>query len=140
MAQSIQESPSQTRHVRRGCPESPRTPPIPVRPSGVTAKRLNEQVSRNGRHFPADFMFQLTRDEAEAARRARSQFATLKQGQNIKHLPYAFTEYGAIQAANVVRSPAAELMGIAVVRAFGRLRQLLVNHKVLAAKLAELDR
>jgi hypothetical protein len=85
-------------------------------------------------------MFQHTRDEAEAARRSRSQFATLKQGQNIKHLPYAFTEHGAIQAANVVRSLAAELMGIAVVLAFARLRQLLINHKALAAKLAELDR
>jgi hypothetical protein len=106
---------------------------------GVTPKRLNEQVKRNLRRFPDDFMFQLTREEAEAVRRSRSQNATLKRGQHIKHLPYAFTEHGTIQAANVIKSTAAELMGIAVVRAFARLRQMLVNHKALATKLAELE-
>ena len=73
---------------------------------GVSPKRLNEQVGRNRRRFPDDFMFQLTREEAEAVRRSRSQNATLKRGQNVKHLPYAFTEHGAIQATNVIRSGA----------------------------------
>ena len=63
---------------------------------GVTTKRLNEQVKRNPERFPADFMFQLTRQEAESVRRSRSQFATLKRGQNIKYPPNAFTEHGAI--------------------------------------------
>ena len=84
-------------------------------------------------------MFQLTPEEAEAVRRSSSQNATLQRGRNIKHLPHAFTGHGIIQAANVIKSTAAELMGIAVVRAFARLRQLLVNHKALAAKLAELE-
>ncbi|MBI3292254.1 MAG: ORF6N domain-containing protein [Elusimicrobia bacterium] len=51
---------------------------------GVPTKRLNEQVKRNGRKFPEDFVFRLTRDEAEAVRRSRSHIATLKRGQNVK--------------------------------------------------------
>src|SRR5271163_1545813 len=69
---------------------------------GVTTKRLNEQVRRNPDRFPADFMFQLTTGELVAL---RSQIATLKgggRGQHRKYLPYAFTEHGAIQAANVL--------------------------------------
>ncbi|MEP6601177.1 MAG: ORF6N domain-containing protein [Nitrospirota bacterium] len=58
-----------------------------------------EQVKRNRERFPDDFMFQLTMKEADRLRRSRSQFATLKRGQNIKYLPYA--EHGAIMAANV---------------------------------------
>ena len=54
---------------------------------GVTTKRLNEQVKRNVRRFPPDFLFKLTRGEAEAVLRSRSQNATLKRGQNIKFLP-----------------------------------------------------
>ena len=72
---------------------------------GVTAKRLNEAVKRNARRFPDDFVFQLTKVEADAA--LRSQFATLNQSANLKSqfatsrwggarrsLPYAFTEHG----------------------------------------------
>lgn len=107
---------------------------------GVPTKRLNEQVKRNARRFPEDFVFRLTTEEAQAVLRSKSQFATLKRGQNVKFLPYAFTEHGAIQAANVVNTPAAEEMGIMVVRAFVQLRRLMIDHRTLAAKLAELDR
>ena len=127
---------------------------------GVPTKRLNEQVKRNARRFPEDFVFRLTGEEAEAVLRSRSQIATLKRGRHDfqevtnlrsqiatssgrhggrRHIPYAFTEHGAIQAANVVNTPAAEEMGIMVVRAFVQLRLMLVNHKALAAKQAELD-
>src|SRR5450432_3892001 len=85
---------------------------------GATTKRLNEQVKRNRERFPDDFMFRLTARESAALRsqfatsssqasnpqgdaRSRSQIATLKRGENIKYLPYAFTEHGAIMAANV---------------------------------------
>ena len=65
---------------------------------GVSTKRLNEQVKRNIKRFPDDFMFQLTKEEVLMFQirtsNSRSQFATLKQGQNIKYLPYAFTEQG----------------------------------------------
>jgi hypothetical protein len=65
---------------------------------GVATKRFNKQVKRNLARFPADFMFQLSTDEAAAL---RSQFATLKpgRGQHRKYRPYAFTEHGAIMAA-----------------------------------------
>ena len=106
---------------------------------GVPTKRLNEQVKRNARKFPEDFCFQLDREEARTLAALRSQSATLKRGEHIKHLPYAFTEYGAIQAANVLNSAAAAEMSVHVVRAFVRLRQLAVNHKAIAAKLAEIE-
>ena len=83
---------------------------------GVTTKRLNEQVKRNAERFPEDFMFQLSAEEAQLS---RSQIATLNggRGHNIKYLPHAFTEHGAIQASNVLNSPRAVAMGIYVVRA-----------------------
>jgi len=106
---------------------------------GVSTGRLNEAVKRNRNRFPEDFMFRLTIEEAEAS---RSQFAILnkRRGSNLKYLPCAFTEHGAIQAANVVRSTRATEMGIYVVRAFIRLRDILASNKELAAKFAELER
>ena len=93
---------------------------------GVPTGRLNEQVKRNVRRFPEDFVFLLTREETQSITRLRSQNAILKKGQHIKHLPYAFTEHGAIQAANVLNSDAAIELGVHVVRAFVRLRQWLL--------------
>lgn len=106
---------------------------------GVPTKRLNEQIRRNTRRFPEDFCFQLTADEISTRLRSRSQTATLKRGQNLKYPPYAFTEHGAIQAANILNSDTAVVMSVQVVRAFVNLRQSIVNHKALAAKLTELD-
>ena len=74
---------------------------------GVETRRLNEQVKRNPDRFPEDFMFQLTKEEADVWVRSRSQFAILKRGKTIKYLPYAFTEHGTIMAANVLNSPQA---------------------------------
>jgi hypothetical protein len=106
---------------------------------GVPAKRLNEQVRRNADRFPPDFLFRLTESEAEDALRSRSQFATLKRGQNIKYLPYAFTEHGAIMAANVLNSPQAVQMSVFVVRAFLKMRSVLTDTRALAKKLADLE-
>ncbi len=103
---------------------------------GVTVKRLNEQVRRNQKRFPEDFVFQLTLTETQ---RSRSQIATLKRGQNIKYLPYAFTEHGAIMAANVLRSERAEEMSVGVVRAFVRLRRMALSVEGLARKVAALE-
>ena len=58
---------------------------------GVSTKRLNEQVKRNMKRFPPDFMFKLTKKEADSL---RSRFATLKRGRHSKYLSYAFTEQG----------------------------------------------
>jgi phage regulator Rha-like protein len=106
---------------------------------GVTTKRLNEQVKRNRGRFPEDFMFQLTSEEAKPTQSSRSQFATLKRGQNIKYLPYAFTEHGSIMAANVLNSERAVQASVQVVRAFVRLRQMLTSNTELARKLDELE-
>jgi hypothetical protein len=106
----------------------------------VQTRVLNQAVKRNSARFPADFMFRLSEREAGSL---RSQFATLKNGhhgQHRKYLPYAFTEHGAIQAANVVNSSRAVLMGIHVVRAFVQLRAVLASNKELAQKLMELER
>jgi hypothetical protein len=106
---------------------------------GVPTRRLNEAVKRNSERFPDDFMFQLTGEEAE---RSRSQIAILNggRGSNVKYLPHAFTEHGAIQASNILSSPRAVMMGVYVVRAFVQLRQILASHKDLAGKLASLER
>jgi phage regulator Rha-like protein len=106
----------------------------------VETRRLNEQVKRNPDRFPEDFMFQLTKEEADFWARSRSQIAILKRGTNVKYLPYAFTEYGAIMAANVLNSHQAVRMSVFVVRAFVKLREMLTTHKELAHKLAELER
>ncbi len=85
-------------------------------------------------------MFQLTKEEADYWLCSRSQIAILKRGKNIKYLPYAFTEHGAIMAANVLNSPQAVRMSVFVVRAFVKLREILATHEELAHKLAELER
>jgi hypothetical protein len=107
---------------------------------GVTTKRLNEQVKRNLRRFPEDFMFRLTIAEARELLLSRSQIATLKRGQNIKYAPYAFTEHGAVMLASVLNSGVAIQASIQVVRAFVRLRNILAAHKELAKKLGTLER
>lgn len=106
---------------------------------GVTTKRLNEAVKRNVERFPADFMFQLTKEESDTWHRLRSQTATLKRGQHLKYLPHAFTEHGAIMAATVLNSPQAVQMSLFVVRAFVNLRDALTGHRELARKLEELE-
>lgn len=137
---------------------------------GVTTKRLNEQVKRNRDRFPDDFAFQLTADEAETLRSQiatskdrhagtvmRSQIATASDGlqrgadvmrrqsgtaskRNIRYLPWAFTEHGAIMAANVLNSPRAAQMSVFVVRAFVKMRSVLTDTRALARKLAALEK
>jgi phage regulator Rha-like protein len=107
---------------------------------GVETRVLNQTVKRNANRFPDDFMFQLTSKEAERVLRSRSQFVILKRGTNIKYFPYAFTENGAIMAANILNSPAAVRMSVFVVRAFVQMRDLLGSTKELAAQLAELEK
>lgn len=116
----------------------------------VTTKRLNEQVKRNARRFPSDFAFRLSKAELEQLLRQiagseqsdnRSQIATGSQKhRDPRFLPYAFTEHGALMAANILNSPRAVEMSVVVVRAFVRMRQMLAAHQELAEKLSELER
>jgi len=106
---------------------------------GVATKALNQAVKRNAAKFPADFAFLLTREEAKAASRLRSQFVTLKRGQHIKYLPHAFTEHGAIMAANVLNSPEAIQMSVFVVRAFIKMREALISRSELERRLLRIE-
>ena len=89
---------------------------------GVPTKVFNQAVKRNADRFPEDFLLFLTPEEAEEVQRSRSQIVTLNRGQNIKYLPHAFTEYGAIMAATILNSPEAVAMSVFVVRAFMQMR------------------
>ncbi len=106
----------------------------------VQTKALNQAVKRNKDRFPEDFVFQLTREEVGSSMRSRSQFVTLKRGSNIKYLPYAFMEHGALMAANILNSPRAMQMSVFVVRAFVKMRGLLGNTQELARQLAALEK
>lgn len=146
---------------------------------GVEVRVLNQAVRRNSARFPDDFMFQLTKEEAEAARAglypgvnpetgeillgmdlrsqivtsneagahlksqtvtSRSQSVILKQGQNIKHLPLVFTEQGVAMLSSVLRSPRAVAVNIEIMRAFVRLRRMLMSHADLAKRLDEMEK
>jgi len=114
---------------------------------GVQTRRLNEQVRRNAERFPGDFVFQLTQPEAKKLKSQiatstsldiRSQFATASK-RNIRFLPYAFTEHGAIMAANVLNSPEAIRMSVFVVRAFVKMREALISRSELERRLLRIE-
>jgi hypothetical protein len=134
---------------------------------GVTTKRLNEQFRRNRKRFPEDFAFQLTAEEFAAltsqvatldkggssrepirshvatgsgrSRSMRSQFATASQ-RNIRYRPWVFTEHGALQAANILRSDRAIAMSVYVIRAFIELREKIAANAAILRRLAEIDK
>jgi ORF6N domain len=132
----------------------------------VSTKRLNEQFRRNRKRFPDDFAFQLTAEETAALRSQtatstkdklkwsqfatssaasaglRSQNATLKpgRGQHRKYRPYAFTEHGALQAANILNSANAVRMSVFVIRAFVKMREHLATNAAILKRLAEIDK
>jgi len=118
---------------------------------GVTTKRLNEQVKRNIKRFPPDFMLKLSKIEAEIVlgiqNPSRSQFATLKnggrtplkRGQHIKHLPYVFTEQGIAMLSGILNSDRAIIVNIAIMRAFVKLNWMISRNKELERKFNELE-
>ncbi|MBI4778893.1 ORF6N domain-containing protein, partial [Candidatus Falkowbacteria bacterium] len=134
---------------------------------GVETKKLNQAVKRNLERFPDDFMFHLTKDEAnlisrfatlnlvsrsqfvtlngknsENKQNSRSQFATLKtkHGKNIKYLPYAFTEQGVAMLSSVLKSKRAVEVNIAIMRIFVNIRKFISSYEGLAMKIAELEK
>lgn len=99
---------------------------------GVTTKRLNQQVTRNKKRFPEDFMFRLTKKETEVL---RLQIATSNVGRGgRRYLPYAFTEQGVAMLSTVLNSEQAIEVNIAIMRAFVRLRHLLETNEELNRK------
>lgn len=104
---------------------------------GVATSRLNEQVKRNIERFPEDFAFQLTTDEYNLI----SQNATSSGTHGGRRKPpTVFTEHGAIMAANVLKTKRAVQMSVFVVRAFVRIREVMITHRDQADKLRELER
>jgi len=105
---------------------------------GVPTKRLNERVSRNKKRFPKDFMFRLTKQEAESL---RSQIATSNIGRGgRRYLPSAFTEQGVAMLSSVLNSEQAIEVNIAIMRAFVRLRHMLETNEELNRKFAAVIR
>jgi len=109
---------------------------------GVSTKRLNEQVRRNIKRFPDDFMFQLTKEEFILLKSAhyglRSQIATSKSGGR-RYFPFVFTEQGVAMLSSVLNSERAILVNIAIMRAFVKIRQMIAFNKDLAQKLSEIE-
>jgi phage regulator Rha-like protein len=105
---------------------------------GITTYNLNKAVKRNMSRFPADFMFQLSKEEFK---NLIFQFgiSSLKHGGK-RHLPFVFSEHGVTMLSSVLRSERAVQMNIFIVRAFIKMRELLSTHKDLAQKMAELER
>jgi hypothetical protein len=103
---------------------------------GVPTKHLLQAVRRNESRCPADFMFQLSTQEADVM---RSQFVTASK-RNIRYAPYAFTEQRVAMLSSVLRSKRAVDVNISIMRAFVRLRQLLASHADLAHKLDALEK
>ena len=120
---------------------------------GVETRVLNQAVKRNAERFPADFVFQLTEQEAREVAASRSQpvdraidapnssqiVMSSRKHRGLSYRPYAFTEHGAIMAATVLNSPQAVQMSVFVVRAFVKMREVLAQNRALADKLAGLE-
>lgn len=109
---------------------------------GVKTGALNQAVKRNRKRFPKDFVFRLS--SAEAADQGgplRSQFVTLKsgRGRHRKYLPHAFTEFGALMAANILNSSKAVRMSLYVIRAFVKSRDELAANSALLKRFAQID-
>lgn len=104
---------------------------------GVTTGRLNEQVRRNAKRFPPDFMFQLTQVEKQEVIAICDNLHKLRF---FRGLPFVFTEHGAIMAASVLNSQEAVAVSVYVVRAFVKLREMLTSHGELSQRLDELER
>lgn len=104
---------------------------------GVKPIRLREQVKRNRKRFPEDFMFQLNQKEIDSM---VSQNAIPSRKHLGGHNPYVFTEQGVAMLATVLNSEKAIQVNIAIMRAFVRLREMVSTHKELAQKLGQLER
>lgn len=114
---------------------------------GVPTKRLNQQVARNKKRFPKDFMFRLTKEETESLKshfvnsNLRLQIATSSLGHGgRRYLPYVFTEQGVAMLSSVLNSEQAIEVNIAIMRAFVRLRQMLETNEELNRKFAAVIR
>lgn len=105
---------------------------------GVSTKRLNEQVGRNANRFPADFMFVLTKEEAESL---RVQIETQKKGRGgRRYLPLAFTEQGVAMLSSVLNSERAVQVDIEIMRTFVRIKKIAIGNREIMTRLDALEK
>jgi hypothetical protein len=97
----------------------------------VPTKRLNENVKRNMRRFPEDFMFQLTQKEFN---NLKSQNATSSWGGR-RTAPYAFTEHGVLMLSSILSSERAISVNIQIMRIYTKMREMIITHKDILLQL-----
>ncbi|MFH1958610.1 MAG: ORF6N domain-containing protein [bacterium] len=102
---------------------------------GVSTGRLNEQVKRNGKRFPVEFMFQLSKEEFN---NLISQFAISRWG-GIRKLPFVFTEHGIAMLSSVLNSDRAIAVNIQIIKTFIRMRQMMLSYKDLKEKIEKIE-
>ncbi len=102
---------------------------------GVPTKRFNEQVKRNIKRFPDEFMFQLTKEEANFL---RSQIATSSWGGR-RYLPYAFTEHGVAMLSSILNSEKAIQINISIIKAFVKMREMLASYQELQQRIEDME-
>ncbi len=107
----------------------------------IETRALNQAVKRNIKRFPNDFMFQLNKEESKIwmVTNSRSQFVILKHGENIKYLPYVFTEQGVAMLSSILKGEVAINVNIQIIRTFTKLREILSNNKKLGEKIEKLE-
>jgi len=103
---------------------------------GVETRALNQAVKRNLDRFPSEFAFPLTREEILSISQTVTSLGHLKFSKSVQ----AFTEYGALQASNVLNSPQAVQMSLYVIRAFVKMREELTANIAILKRLAEIDK
>lgn len=104
---------------------------------GIETKVFNQSVKRNIKRFPADFMFQLNKEEFE---NWKSQIVTSNSDKmGLRKMPYAFTEQGVAMLSGIINSDRAIAMNIAIMRAFVAMRKIALTNKVIAEKLEQLE-
>jgi hypothetical protein len=108
---------------------------------GVETKALNRAVKRNAERFPPDFMFQLSKEEAESLRRqigaSNTEDAEARGGR--RYLPFAFPKLGVSMLSSVLTSSRAVQMNIAIMRTFVRLRQFMAGHRDLERRMDDVE-
>src|SRR5258708_25023263 len=104
---------------------------------GITTFRLNEQVKRNRKRFPEDFMFRLSKEEKQ---QLIENFQHLNSLKFSPALPNVFTEHGAVMLASVLNSERAIEVNIQIVRIFTQMREMVLTHKDILLKLERLER
>ncbi|HPE57807.1 MAG TPA: ORF6N domain-containing protein [Bacteroidales bacterium] len=102
----------------------------------VETRVLNQQVKRNTGKFPERYMFQLTTKEYKLL---RSQNVTLKRGQHVKYMPYAFTEHGILMLSSVLHSDRADKVNMLIIDTFVKLRELMFMHKDINNQLEQVQ-